>query len=162
MRKTRPMRDRRGTRPKDSINFRGQRPALACGQCDKKGRRCEPSVLRSSSSQSGGPCEHGSCDRDHKIKVRLFLYSVEITKVVEPAGLGSRTIEIAVGPDSCPCLRWLTIFFHDGTVRSFAKINLGLCIGAARDDGFHELLTVYQTIGLHDVIRCECGARKWD
>jgi 4-diphosphocytidyl-2-C-methyl-D-erythritol kinase len=39
------------------------------------------------------------------------------------------------------------------TVRSFAKINLGLHIGAARQDGFHELLTVYQTIGLHDVIR---------
>jgi 4-diphosphocytidyl-2-C-methyl-D-erythritol kinase len=38
-------------------------------------------------------------------------------------------------------------------VRSFAKINLGLRIGAARDDGFHELLTVYQTIGLHDLIR---------
>src|SRR5271156_2554009 len=37
-------------------------------------------------------------------------------------------------------------------VRSFAKINLGLRIGAAREDGFHELLTVYQTIGLHDVI----------
>jgi 4-diphosphocytidyl-2-C-methyl-D-erythritol kinase len=39
------------------------------------------------------------------------------------------------------------------TVQSFAKINLGLRIGAARSDGFHELLTVYQTIGLHDVIR---------
>src|SRR5436305_12880984 len=39
------------------------------------------------------------------------------------------------------------------TVRSFAKINLGLRIGAKRDDGFHELLTVYQTIELHDVIR---------
>jgi 4-diphosphocytidyl-2-C-methyl-D-erythritol kinase len=39
------------------------------------------------------------------------------------------------------------------SVRSFAKINLGLGIGAARSDGFHELLTVYQTIGLHDVIR---------
>ena len=38
-------------------------------------------------------------------------------------------------------------------VRSFAKINLGLRIGAAREDGFHELLTVYQTIGLHDRIR---------
>jgi 4-diphosphocytidyl-2-C-methyl-D-erythritol kinase len=38
-------------------------------------------------------------------------------------------------------------------VRSFAKINLGLRIGAARPDGFHELLTVYQTIGLHDLIR---------
>src|SRR3974390_1481405 len=38
-------------------------------------------------------------------------------------------------------------------VRSFAKINLGLRIGAARSDGFHELSTVYQTIALHDVIR---------
>jgi 4-diphosphocytidyl-2-C-methyl-D-erythritol kinase len=38
-------------------------------------------------------------------------------------------------------------------VRSFAKINLGLCIGAKRADGFHDLRTVYQTIGLHDVIR---------
>jgi 4-diphosphocytidyl-2-C-methyl-D-erythritol kinase len=43
------------------------------------------------------------------------------------------------------------------TVRSFAKINLGLHIGAAREDGFHELLTVYQTIGLHDVIRVSVG-----
>jgi 4-diphosphocytidyl-2-C-methyl-D-erythritol kinase len=39
------------------------------------------------------------------------------------------------------------------TVRSFAKINLGLGIGALRADGFHELLTVYQTIALHDIIR---------
>src|ERR1700729_1099778 len=43
------------------------------------------------------------------------------------------------------------------TVRSFAKINLGLRIGAAPEDGFHELLTVYQTIGLHDVIRVSVG-----
>ncbi|MGO9648412.1 MAG: 4-(cytidine 5'-diphospho)-2-C-methyl-D-erythritol kinase, partial [Terriglobales bacterium] len=43
------------------------------------------------------------------------------------------------------------------TVRSFAKINLGLRIGALRADGFHELLTVYQTIALHDVIRVQVG-----
>jgi 4-diphosphocytidyl-2-C-methyl-D-erythritol kinase len=43
------------------------------------------------------------------------------------------------------------------TVRSFAKINLGLRIGPAREDGFHELLTVYQTIALHDVIRVSTG-----
>jgi 4-diphosphocytidyl-2-C-methyl-D-erythritol kinase len=39
------------------------------------------------------------------------------------------------------------------TMRSFGKINIGLRIGAERGDGFHELLTVYQTIALHDVIR---------
>jgi 4-diphosphocytidyl-2-C-methyl-D-erythritol kinase len=43
------------------------------------------------------------------------------------------------------------------TVRSFAKINLGLRIGAPRADGFHGLLTVYQTIALHDVIRVQVG-----
>jgi 4-diphosphocytidyl-2-C-methyl-D-erythritol kinase len=43
------------------------------------------------------------------------------------------------------------------SVRAFAKINLGLRIGALRGDGFHELLTVYQTIGLHDVIRVSLG-----
>jgi 4-diphosphocytidyl-2-C-methyl-D-erythritol kinase len=43
------------------------------------------------------------------------------------------------------------------TVRSFAKINLGLRIGAPREDGFHELQTVYQTIALHDVIRVSVG-----
>src|SRR5260370_20077166 len=43
------------------------------------------------------------------------------------------------------------------TVRSFAKINRGLRIGAPRADGFHELLTVYQTIALHDVLRISVG-----
>ena len=43
------------------------------------------------------------------------------------------------------------------TLRSFAKINLGLRIGALREDGFHELRTVYQTIGLHDLVRVEAG-----
>jgi 4-diphosphocytidyl-2-C-methyl-D-erythritol kinase len=43
------------------------------------------------------------------------------------------------------------------TVRSFAKINLGLYIGALRPDGFHDLRTVYQTIALHDVIRVSVG-----
>ena len=39
------------------------------------------------------------------------------------------------------------------SVRSFAKINLGLYIGRLRADGYHDLRTVYQTIALHDVIR---------
>ncbi len=42
-------------------------------------------------------------------------------------------------------------------VRSFAKINFGLYIGAARADGYHDLRTVYQTIALHDVIRVSVG-----
>ena len=43
------------------------------------------------------------------------------------------------------------------TVRSFAKVNLGLRIGVARADGFHELLTIYQTVGLHDLVRVSVG-----
>jgi 4-diphosphocytidyl-2-C-methyl-D-erythritol kinase len=39
------------------------------------------------------------------------------------------------------------------SARSFAKINIGLCIGALRPDGFHELRTVYQTVALHDIVR---------
>jgi 4-diphosphocytidyl-2-C-methyl-D-erythritol kinase len=41
------------------------------------------------------------------------------------------------------------------TVRSFAKINIGLRIGAKRPDGFHDLYTVYQTIALHDTLRVD-------
>jgi 4-diphosphocytidyl-2-C-methyl-D-erythritol kinase len=38
------------------------------------------------------------------------------------------------------------------TVRSHAKINLGLGVGAPRADGFHALATVYQTLELHDLV----------
>ena len=41
------------------------------------------------------------------------------------------------------------------TVRSFAKINLGLAIGPLRPDHFHTLDTIYQTVAAHDVIRVE-------
>ena len=37
-------------------------------------------------------------------------------------------------------------------VRSYAKVNLGLGIGAPREDGFHSLATVYQTLEIHDVV----------
>jgi 4-diphosphocytidyl-2-C-methyl-D-erythritol kinase len=43
------------------------------------------------------------------------------------------------------------------TVRSFAKINIGLAIGAARPDGFHALETIYQTVAAHDIIRVEAA-----
>ncbi len=43
------------------------------------------------------------------------------------------------------------------TVRSFAKINLGLAIGPARSDRYHALETIYQTVAAHDVIRVEAA-----
>ena len=49
------------------------------------------------------------------------------------------------------------------TLRSFAKINLGLAIGLARPDGYHALATVYQTIAPHDLVtvtaRCAAVTR---
>jgi len=43
------------------------------------------------------------------------------------------------------------------TVRSFAKINLGLNIGVLRPDGFHDMRGVYQTIALHDTVHIGVG-----
>ena len=37
-------------------------------------------------------------------------------------------------------------------LRSYAKVNLGLEVLALRDDGYHELRTIFQTIDLHDDI----------
>src|ERR1035441_8929155 len=48
-----------------------------------------------------------------------------------------------------PALQWSGM---PTTVRSHAKINLGLGIGAPRADGFHALTTVYQTLELHDMV----------
>jgi 4-diphosphocytidyl-2-C-methyl-D-erythritol kinase len=41
------------------------------------------------------------------------------------------------------------------SLRSFAKINLGLAIGPRRPDGFHDLRTIYQTVGLHDTVKVD-------
>jgi 4-diphosphocytidyl-2-C-methyl-D-erythritol kinase len=41
------------------------------------------------------------------------------------------------------------------SVRSFAKINFGLKIGPLREDGFHELRTIYQTVALSDQVRVD-------
>ncbi|GAB7030496.1 4-(cytidine 5'-diphospho)-2-C-methyl-D-erythritol kinase [Streptomyces sp. NPDC021749] len=38
------------------------------------------------------------------------------------------------------------------TVRAPAKINLQLAVGARREDGFHELATVYLAVGLYDEV----------
>ena len=39
-------------------------------------------------------------------------------------------------------------------VRAHAKINLTLHIRGRRDDGFHDLETVFQSLALHDVLTC--------
>jgi 4-diphosphocytidyl-2-C-methyl-D-erythritol kinase len=52
-------------------------------------------------------------------------------------------------PQDGPALQWTGM---PTTVRSHAKINLGLYIGAPRSDGFHALVTVYQTLELHDLV----------
>jgi len=37
-------------------------------------------------------------------------------------------------------------------IRSFAKVNLGLTVLDKRSDGYHEIRTIFQTIGLHDLM----------
>ena len=44
-------------------------------------------------------------------------------------------------------------------LRSFAKVNLGLEVLALRDDGYHELRTLFQTIDLHDDVVLRPRAR---
>ncbi len=41
------------------------------------------------------------------------------------------------------------------TLRSFAKINLGLEVLGIREDGYHELRTIFQTVDLWDDVRLE-------
>lgn len=43
--------------------------------------------------------------------------------------------------------------------RSFAKINLGLEVVGRRDDGYHELKTLFATVSLHDIIGIEESGR---
>ncbi len=50
---------------------------------------------------------------------------------------------------------WGPADYNDGMatrVRSYSKINLGLGIGPVRADGFHGLLTLYQTLAQCDVV----------
>ena len=39
------------------------------------------------------------------------------------------------------------------TEKAWAKINLGLCVLGRRDDGFHEIRTIMQTVDLGDTLR---------
>lgn len=42
--------------------------------------------------------------------------------------------------------------------RAFAKINLGLEVLFRREDGYHELRTIFQTVDLHDRLRFEAAS----
>jgi 4-diphosphocytidyl-2-C-methyl-D-erythritol kinase len=44
-------------------------------------------------------------------------------------------------------------------LRAFAKINLGLKIVGKRPDGYHEIRTLYQTVGLHDTLDISVSPR---
>jgi 4-diphosphocytidyl-2-C-methyl-D-erythritol kinase len=41
------------------------------------------------------------------------------------------------------------------TARAPAKVNLCLCVGPRREDGYHDLQTVFQAVGLHDEVDVE-------
>jgi len=45
------------------------------------------------------------------------------------------------------------------TVTAHAKLNLGLAVGPVRTDGFHDLVTVFQSVSLADVLVAERAAR---
>src|SRR5229473_1554055 len=44
-------------------------------------------------------------------------------------------------------------------IPAFAKINLRLDVLGKREDGFHELRTIFQTISLHDELRLRASRR---
>lgn len=46
------------------------------------------------------------------------------------------------------------------TVKAFAKINLGLSVIGRREDGFHELRTIFQTISLADELEVTLAAGR--
>ena len=45
-------------------------------------------------------------------------------------------------------------------LRAFAKVNIGLRIVGRRSDGYHEIRTIYQTVGLHDTLEISLLRRK--
>ena len=46
------------------------------------------------------------------------------------------------------------------TVRAPAKVNLELCVGPVRSDGFHPLATIYQAVSLYDEVTVQ-SAQEW-
>src|SRR6185437_16249394 len=67
-----------------------------------------------------------------------------------PVGIQHRRKKLAQ-----PTLVYYWLHIMATSVRSFAKINLGLKIGPLCEDGFHELRTIYQTVALNDQVRVD-------
>ena len=44
------------------------------------------------------------------------------------------------------------------TLHAPAKVNLTLIVGARRDDGYHDVSTVMQTVGLYDTLTLTGGS----
>ena len=59
-----------------------------------------------------------------------------------------------------PARQWLEMTLSDVlSVRAYAKVNLSLEVLGRRDDGFHDIISVVQTISLHDVVQCSLATR---
>ena len=41
------------------------------------------------------------------------------------------------------------------SLKAYAKVNIGLRINGIRDDGYHTLKTLFQTISIHDNLTLE-------
>lgn len=74
------------------------------------------------------------------------------TRRIGYKGFFRSTLVVPLEVGASPCTITLTMPVR---IRSFAKINLGLAIGVTRPDGFHDLRTIYQTVGLHDVLKID-------
>ncbi|MBD3367405.1 MAG: 4-(cytidine 5'-diphospho)-2-C-methyl-D-erythritol kinase [Candidatus Eisenbacteria bacterium] len=58
----------------------------------------------------------------------------------------------------------MTTMQPDGalTVEAYAKLNLGLAVGRERDDGYHEIATIFQSISLSDTLRLSAASGDSD
>ena len=43
------------------------------------------------------------------------------------------------------------------TLKAYAKINLTLEVVGRRDDGYHDILSIFQTVDLHDTVTLEAS-----